>query len=512
MSRSIFDAGTQGGEMNNWKIDISDAELFGNEMAEDEEERLFASYAYERPEFQAFLNSATKLKIVRAYKGEGKSALLRWTHLKLRDFKNVISHNAYANSIAPVSDAGSDADYIRAWKDAYIKVAASAVGARLEFKFSDDVLSLREEAERGGYTERGFVSAVLARLKGLPGAPSDAGAADPGAALSRIAGANDLQIWLIIDDLDENFRDVESDCLKVMSGLVAMRQLSNEIKEIRFRTSIRPSTWAIVKRKFEALSKVEPYMVDLQWSQPQLENILAERVRSYLSRNVGLAVASGRLDSMKPSELVAIAFDDPMPWGKKEIEGGLAGAGDSVDKKRSPAVVISTLSRYRPRWMVELCKLAAAHAVKRGRKKVGLDDLTAKLEDFGRMRMDDLIAEFRAQCDKVELLLQSFKGKPEHFKTDELVRHLKNNLGGRDIRIAGISGRPTEAEMIRFLFQIGFLTARRELATGEYRHYSFYDEPTLLSNGTNDLGVSWEIPSCFRQALQLKNALRRMPR
>lgn len=339
-----------------------------------------------------------------------------------------------------------------------------------------------------------------------------AGAADPVAALQRIAGANDLQIWLVVDDLDENFRDVESDCLKVMSALVAMRQLCNEVKEIRFRASVRPSTWAIIKRKYEALSKVEPYVVDLQWSREQLEQMLGARVRSYLSRNNGPAVASGCIPTMTAQELVAVAFDDPMPWGKKEIDKGLIGDEDRADKKRAPAVIISTLARYRPRWMIELCKLAAESASRRSNEKIGLDDLTVKLEDFGKTRIDDLIAEFRAQCDKIELMIQSFKGKPERFRTDELVRHVKNNLGGRDVRIAGISGRPTDAEMIRFLFQIGFLTARRELATGEYRHYSFFDEPTLLSDGTNDLGASWEIPSCFRQALQLKNAVRRMPR
>jgi hypothetical protein len=80
------------------------------------------------------------------------------------------------------------------------------------------------------------------------------------------------------------------------------------------------------------------------------------------------------------------------------------------------------------------------------------------------------------------------------------------------VKIAGISGRPSDTEIIRFLFQIGFITARRDMSNGDYRHYSFYDEPTLLSDGANDLGVSWEIPSCFRQALQLKNARRRMPR
>jgi hypothetical protein len=432
--------------------------------------------------------------------------------LKLRDFKNVIAHNAYANSLSPTLAGASDAECIRLWKESFIRVAASALGARLEFKFSDDVLSLREEAERGGYIERGFVAAILARLRRLPGDPASAGAADPATALQRVAGANDLQIWLVIDDLDENFTNIESDCLKVMSALVAMRQLCNEVKEIRFRASVRPSTWAIIKRKYEALSKVEPYVIDLQWSRDQLEAMLGVRVKSYLSRNNGLAAASGRLPSMKAKELVAIAFDDPMPWGKNEVEKGLIGDDDHVDKKRAPAVIIATLARYRPRWMVELCKLAAASAINRSRDKIGLDDLTVRLEDFGRTRIDDLIAEFRAQCDKIELMIQSFKGKPERFKTDELVRHMKNNLNRCDVRIAGISGRPTEAEMIRFLFQIGFLTARRELANGEYRHYSFFDEPTLLSDGTNDLGATWEIPSCFRQALQLSKANRRMPR
>ncbi|WP_152238216.1 hypothetical protein [Xanthomonas sp. LMG 12461] len=497
-----------------WYVDLSDKELFGNEMAEDEEERLFASYAYEREEFGAFIDSSTKLKVVRAYKGEGKSALLRWTFLQLRRFSNVVVHNAYANSISPAA-SNEQTEYIRAWKESFIRVAAAAIGAKIEFKFSDDVLSLREEAERGGYSERGFIGAVIARLKALPGVPALAGAADPAAAIKRVAGANDLQVWMIIDDLDENFRDVDTDCLKVTSALIAMRQLSNEIRELRFRTSIRPSTWAIVKRKYEALSKVEPYMVDLQWSQPQLEQMLANRVRSYLQRNSGLAASSGTLGAMSSRELVSKAFDDPMPWGKKDVEKGMLDVIDSDNsehKMRSPSVVVASLSRYRPRWMVELCKLASNNAVKHARKKIGLDDLTAPLENFGKTRIDDLIAEFRAQCEKIELLIQSFKGRPEIFKTDALVRHVKNNLGGRDIRIAGISGRPSDAEIIRFLFQIGFLTARRDLSNGEYRHYSFFDEPGLLSDGTNDLGVSWEIPSCFRQALQLANAPRRMPR
>jgi hypothetical protein len=492
-----------------WKIELDDDELFGNETAEDEEESNFLAYALVRPEFEDFINAYKKVRIVRAYKGEGKSALLRWTYLSLRHIKNVAVYENFASSILPRTQHLESVDYVQEWKDALLKAAASSLGSKLELSFDDDVISLREEAERGGFRKRGFIPAVLARLKDLPGSPQSVGVVDAGRSLSRVAGANDIQVWLIIDDLDENFTDTPSDCLRVMSALVAMRQISTQVKEIWFRTSIRPSTWAIIKRKYEALSKVEPYMLDLQWSYTQLEALLASRVRAYLQRNHGLVVASGKLAELDNRALVGLAFDDPMPWGKKDSRDDVE---EEAYKSRAPAVIVSTLARYRPRWMVELCKISGSKAIRQGKARIGLDQLTGDLETFGKRRIDDLIAEFRAQCEKIEVIIQSFKGKSELFKTDEIIRHLKGNLQGRDIRIAGISGRPTEVEIIRFIFQIGFITARRDIDKASYRHYSFYDEPALLSDGASDLGVTWEIPSCFRQALQLKNVPRRMPR
>lgn len=496
--------------MQNWPVNLTDPELFGNETAEDEDEKLFESYAYIRPEFETFLDQSKKVQVVRAYKGEGKSALLRWTALQLRDKQDTACHRAFANSIVPPSDSFSG-DGVRLWKESFIRIGCAALGASLRFEFNDDVVSLREQAELGGFSSRSFVGSILARVKSIAGSLAQAGAANAEQSLKRILDGKEFQIWLLIDDLDENFRNTEADCVRVSSSLVAMRQIASEIPEFRFRTSIRPSTWAIIKPKFEALSKVEPYVMDLQWGREQLEDLLANRVKSYLTRNVGAALASGKLKTMSSRELVAVVFGDPMPWGKKGSEMGLGAHHEMEDKFRSPVVVVSTLSRFRPRWMVEICKLAATRAKRRGNAKIGLDDLTDNLAAFGAKRIEDLSAEFHAQCEKIELLIQSFKGKPEHYKTDELFKHLRQNASGRDIRIAGISGRATEAELARFLFQIGFLTARRDFPDGRYMHYSFYDEPTLLSAGANDVGASWEVPSCFRQALDLSNA-RRMPR
>lgn len=62
---------------------LTDVGLFGNDAAEDESEEVFKSYVIDRPEVSAFADAARALAIARAYKGEGKSALLRITQLKL---------------------------------------------------------------------------------------------------------------------------------------------------------------------------------------------------------------------------------------------------------------------------------------------------------------------------------------------------------------------------------------------------------------------------------------------
>jgi hypothetical protein len=68
-------------------------------------------------------------------------------------------------------------------------------------------------------------------------------------------------------------------------------------------------------------------------------------------------------------------------------------------------------------------------------------------------------------------------------------------------------GQPRPVDVAAFLFQIGFLSARRNLEDGGYEHLTFADKPDLLRARTNlDDGVRWEIHPVFRQALQMRDA------
>jgi hypothetical protein len=136
------------------------------------------------------------------------------------------------------------------------------------------------------------------------------------------------------------------------------------------------------------------------------------------------------------------------------------------------------------------------------------DDINRELVSFGRRRIEDTIAEYSVQCSNLEELLTAFSQEPERFETEQLLRIIKNKaLNHLSIKIEGVLGSPSAVEVAHFLFQIGFLTARKDIDENNYEHFSYEDKPTLLSSRANlDQGHSWEIHPVFRQVLSLKNA------
>jgi len=367
----------------------------------------------------------------------------------------------------------------------------------ISLAFSDDSVSLVEEAEANGFRERSFVSTVVDRLKSskVPIERTRVGVQNPEQLLKRWSKEGD-KVWFIIDDLDQNFENTPSFKLKVASFFTALRQISNLIPEFRFRSSVRPNVWSIVKREYEALSHVEQYIADLNWNQDDFYELIARRVEGYLKRKgywESLAVTLPTERNKINKLLISLIFDDPMPWGR--------------DKTRPPAVILYTLARHRPRWLVELWKVSANAAEKFNRSKIAFIDIDGELDSFGKRRIEDTVAEFRSQCPEVEELLVAFADQKERFATADLISTINNRiLQSTSPKIVGVLGKPSVLEVAHFLFQIGFITARKDLSNGDYEHLAYADNPSLLSSRTNiDQGHSWEIHPVFRQALRLKN-------
>lgn len=480
-------------------IDYRDNDLFGNDAAEQEKDNVFKTYAIQRPEVHDFLDVEQSIQIARAYKGEGKSAILRIVKEQLqKDKPDSLVISATGVTLSPAIDSDDSDLWTREWKKRILSLIASEVGSRIGFAYTDDATSLVEESELNGFKSRSLLSSIVDRLSSsaIPMQRKREGVVNHEALLARWM-ENGESVWLIIDDIDQNFKNTERNKLKVASYFTAIRQIVSSIPEVRVRTSVRPNIWKIIKREYEALSHVEQYMRDITWSHEDIVILLAKRVQGYLERASTWSEAQEYLSDdlgVRNSQLIRLIFEEQMPWGQN-------------DRRRPASIVLATLSRHRPRWLVELCKEASKSAEKRNADKIYFDDIVNELEEFGKRRVDDTIAEYQSQCPQIEEIISAFSKQNERYPTADLLKLIEDRvLQPLNPKIFGIVGKPSHKEVAHFLFQIGFITARQDNADRSYNHISFDMNPSLLKSRTNiDDGVSWEIHPVFRQALQLKN-------
>ncbi|MDY3563400.1 hypothetical protein R5W23_004903 [Gemmata sp. JC673] len=483
-------------------ISLTDRSLFGNDAAEDENEDIFQSYFVERDEISRFMKDDSPFLILRAYRGEGKSAILRKA-LHLLKSADVVSVKTTGASLSPDVSSSDSAAWTKGWKRQILGLLASEIGSRIGAAWSDDAISLVEEAEKNGYKSRNFVSSILDRLR-IAQVPEkkSLGTSNPEKTVQRWM-KDGSTLWLFVDDVDENFVNSPESRAKVSSFFNACRQLINLIPELRIRTGIRPNVWKIIRSDAESLGKVDQYIIDIRWDILQLRDLLARRADAYLRRtkqNSALQYFAGIAGSYRAEQLISLIFEAEMDWGY-----------DTVGQRqilRPPHVVLSTLSRHRPRWMIELAKLAAERAAIQKSPQIYKKHIVEVLDGFGRTRIDDLSAEYRSECAEVRELINAFADGAEDYSTADLQSRITNRiLQHIDLSFTS-SGRPSRPmQVAAFLYEIGFLTAREELPDGTYRHYAFAEEPELLHNRTNvDRGMAWEIHPVFRQALGLRTA------
>lgn len=484
--------------MINLEFDDPD-QLFGNEAAEHEESEIFNSYAVQRREMKSFLDQRKPLQIVSAYKGEGKSALLRLIENRIKEEdKSSIVLRVSATEISPSEDENNIDSWIRLWKKAIFKKVAVEIGKGIKMAFTDDAISLVEEAETEGFRERSFVGTIASRLSSqhVPLEQKKPRIENHEHLMQRWTKEG-ASVWILIDDVDHNFRNNKHDKTKVATCLMATTQIFMSVPEIKIRLSLRPNVWATIKTEYESLSHIKQYIKGLSWTDKDFQDILAQRIESYLKRTNQWSKVAEDISvdvEARKRQLLNLAFENPVYWG-------------GVNSKRDVYVPLHTLSRHRPRWMIELCKVAASDANESKNTIITLDNITKKLRSFGQSRIDDMVAEFQPQCDKIRQLLVAFANQDERYTTDQLLALIRDRvLQSVSPKIVGVIGNPGPKEVAHFLFQIGFLSARQDHSDGTYTHYSFAEKPELLLTENNiDQGMSWEIHPVFRQALELKD-------
>ena len=296
-----------------------------------------------------------------------------------------------------------------------------------------------------------------------------------------------------MDDLDATYQRSERENLELSTFFSACRALSAQVTGICFRVTMRTDVWPLIRRYDESLDKFEQYVRDITWSQSEFRSLLAKRIQSQnLEQNHIHQDSAALQPSIMHQEeaIIAKVFDNAMAWG---------------DKEKPAYQVIYTLSYHRPRWAIQLCKLAQADAIRRNQKLITKLNIDTVWGDYGKKRIDDLIVEHKHQCKEVEELINSFRGAPRRMSRDELIDWIKRNVTTHVTPV--IEGRQVTSalDLAHFLFRLGFIVARTEREDEGYEHYFFADMPDFLSSRTNkDLGSLWEVHPCYREALDIQ--------
>lgn len=135
---------------------------------------------------------------------------------------------------------------------AIFKKVAVEIGKSIKMAFTDDAISLVEEAETEGFRERSFVGAIVSRLSSnsIPLDQKKPSIQSHERLMQRWVDQG-ASVWVLIDDIDHNFRNNKYDQTKVATCLMAITQIFMSVPEIKVRLSLRPNVWATIKTEYE---------------------------------------------------------------------------------------------------------------------------------------------------------------------------------------------------------------------------------------------------------------------
>jgi hypothetical protein len=395
------------------------------------------------------------------------------------------------NSFGLHSKIESPNEYIRDWMIRICALINREIAKKIGFAITDDKITLVESAELNGYKSRNIVGCLIDRFDKFlgKGNPQKQSIKNEIEILKR---SKDRNVWILIDDLDATFQNTKQECLSMSTFFSACRYLIQDIIGIRFRVSMRSDVWPIIRRYDESLDKMEQYVNEITWEIDDFRSLLYMRVKSQC-KDTDVCLPNKfpqERDDEFEERVIALIFVPKMPWGEKDV---------------FTYSVIFTLSYHRPRWAIQLCKLAQKNAVKSKSKQIRKADIDVVWGDYGKKRIADLVAEHKHQCREVEELVNAFRGADRLLTREELMGWVNGHiLKHMNVIIEG-SVASSSLEIAHCLYRVGFIVARSDDDQGNYEHYHFQEMPDFLSSRTNqDFNVKWEIHPCYRQALDIK--------
>lgn len=482
---------------------LSDKNLFGNDAGEDEDIDILNSYYLDNDAFLDFFTPENSLSIVSARKGMGKSALLSRLQYKITTeadkFGNPLVIKTKGNDLLGLGDfINKDQAFLENyWKKIIIKKIIVEIGAAIGIAMSSDSISMIEIAEIDGLKSKNFIGGLISRIKGkIPQLGIELGQSIPEnleALLSNYQESHkDSIVWILIDDIDAKYQNTTEYQSRIGSFFSAIRSLSKDIPNLKIRTTVREDVWSCL-RHLEDLDKIEQYIIHILWTKKQMREILTNRVLSYIKRNYPESSEAHYKTSRDYNKILDIVFQSPIHW-KDDPNSNLFEA-------------ISAFSNRRPRWMGQLCRLAARKSASIPNvKRVKLEHINYIMEEYGKNRRDDLIKEHKHQFIEIEILIDALRTMPAEFSQSYLHEIIiENYIRGRspqEIPIVDGYHYTKPEDLGNFLYKLGLISRLHDNGS-KFTH--FHEDPDLYKSIENKADrINWSIHPAYRTFLNIR--------
>lgn len=464
--------------------------IFGHEAAEDETiERLKAYYL--KTDVYNSMKSKIPLLILVGHKGVGKSALLKVLATEDVDEDN-IPITVQPNDILHLDVSSTNfLEKIETWKDGlsaiiFNKLLLSLNGFLIEFPENKN---LKNWVERLSDLLLNVVGKKLSDLQKDKISLSSS----EFTILLKNALFKEKQIIIYLDDLDRGWENTGNDVKNLSAMLNAIRDLSRDMQNLRFRVALRSDVYYAVRTSDETTDKIDGSVIWQSWTNHQILVMLIKRIETYFGRHVN----EEYLLSQRQREICSY-LDSIF---EKSFQGN--GHWENAPMYR----VLMSLIRKRPRDLVKLCTLAARKAYINHHNLILTSDLESVFKNYSNDRLTDTSTEYKSELPQIQELLLKMKpsqkeitnGSPSLFSREQLMKKLQDILSMSRFSFKD-EKEVSPQNLAAFLYKINFITARKKVGDEILRVY--YDENQYIYNDFTDFGYWYEIHPAYRWALQ----------
>ena len=458
--------------------------LFGELAAEDEDIHQFKQSFFKSSTYTRIHNDRP-LRILVAHKGVGKSALLRMSCEENKDQKTLVLwiRPNDIDDLCKVEENENSLSLIEKWKAGLNKRIAELVMQEFQTSFDNEYIN---SIVNKGMKLIDVITSIVKDIREKIDIDNS-----KKVVVDKYLKSHKIVIY--IDDLDRAWEGTAGNIRRIAALLNAVRDLTNESSCLHFRISLRSDVYFLVRTADESTDKIEGNVIWLTWTEHELLVFLAKRVQNYLGNKLSTTIL------MKQPQFEIVKNLYPI------MESNFMGDGKWNNKPIH--YIILSLTRRRPRDLVNLCTQAAREASDRGHKKIDTDDWESVFERYSQNRLQDTVNEHRYELPEIERLLLGMR--PSHnqkklsgsykFTEEQLLRKISGITQNQKFMFA--NGRTaSEKELLTFMYKINFLVGRKDASDG-YIDRKYFEDNKYLSTEYTEFGYDWEVHPAFRWAL-----------